>query len=115
MSAPTPDPLFGIRSKIERTKKHVMDLDSAIRIFLDSNPYKVGTNRDPNTRKLIYHVTHVEGVPTDITQITGDALGNMVSILDHLAFRLYLKNTPRGPGRHVYFPITKTPRTLRNT
>jgi len=82
-------------------------LDSAIRAFLDSNPCKVGTKRDPDTRKLIYYVTHVADVPTEITQITGDALGNMVSILDHLAYRLYLKNTPGGLGRHVYFPIAR--------
>jgi hypothetical protein len=110
MPSPTPDPLAGIRSKIERAKKHVSDLEVAIRAFLDSGPYKVGTKRDPDTRKLIYYVTHVKDVPTDVTQIAGDAIGNMVSILDHLAFRLYKKHTPAGDGRHVYFPIAKNAR-----
>src|SRR5262249_10566101 len=69
--------------------------------------YKVGTKRDPNTRKLVYYVVHVADVPSDIAQIAGDALFNMVSILDHLAYRLYLKNTPGGEGRHIYFPIAR--------
>jgi hypothetical protein len=97
----------GIRSKIERSKKHVADLDFAIRDFHNSDPYKVAAKRDPDTRKLIYYVSHVEIVPDEVTQIAGDAIGNMISILDHLAFRLYLKHTPGGDGRHVYFPIAR--------
>jgi hypothetical protein len=107
MSSGTPDPLAGIRSKIERAKKHVADLDAAIRAFLDSKPYKVGAERDPDTRKMVYYVVHVEDVHTDITQIAGDALASMVSILDHLAYRLFLTAKTGGDGRHVYFPITK--------
>jgi hypothetical protein len=102
------DRLIGIRAKLERTKKHVADLDDAIRTFLASNPYKVATKHDPKTRKLIYYVSHVEEVPVGIIpQIAADAIGNMVSILDHLAYGLFLKDTggTGGPGRHVYFPI----------
>src|SRR5437879_3159666 len=98
--------LVGIRGKIERTKKHVADLNAAIRAFLDTAPYKIGTKHDPDTRKLIYYVSHVEEVPSEISQIVGDALGNMVSILDHLAYRLFLKGGSGGDGRHVYFAIT---------
>jgi len=104
---PASDKLIGIRAKIERTKKHISDLDAAVRAFLGTNPYKVGAKHDPNTRKLVYYVTHVEEVPTDVTQIAGDAVGNLVSILDHLAYRLFLKGGTGGAGRHVYFPITK--------
>lgn len=105
------DKLSGIRSKIERTKKHVADLDVAIRTFLDSNPYKVGTERDPNTRKMVYYVVSVRCVDPDVTQIAGDAIGNMVSILDHLAFRLFKKHTPSGDGIRVQFPIARNATT----
>jgi hypothetical protein len=105
------DKLTGIRAKIERTKKHITDLEDAVRSFLQSGPYRVGVKHDPNTRKLIYYVAHVEDVPTDITQIAGDAFGSMVSILDHLAFRLYLKSIPEGLGRHIYFPIARSAKT----
>ena len=81
----------GIRTKIERTKKHIGDLDFAVKAFLDSGPYKVGTKRDPDTRKLIYYVTELADVPSDVPQIAGDALGNMVAILDHLAYRFSSK------------------------
>jgi hypothetical protein len=101
-------PLEGIQAKIERTKKHITDLDLAIGAFLDTGPYKVGTKSDPNTRKLIYYISRVEDVPTEIIpQIAADAICNMVSILDHLAFRLFLKGGTGGDGRHIYFPISK--------
>jgi hypothetical protein len=111
MSSPSADKLTGIWAKTERTKKHIADLESAISGFLDTGPYKVGTKRDPNTRKLIYYVSHVDNVPCEVTLIAGDAISNMVSILDHLALRLFLKNTPGEKGRHVYFPISRNAKT----
>src|SRR5437588_4025982 len=99
------DRLSGIRSKIERTKKHVVDLDEAILAFLaaEPRPYEVRAKHDPDTRKLIYYVARADDVPASVAQIAGDAIGNMASILDHLAYRLFLKGGTGGDGRHVYF------------
>jgi len=111
MSAPTNDPLAGIRSKIKWAKKHVADLNSTIRDFLDARPYEVGANRDPNTRKPVYKVTNVKDVPCDISHLAGDTFSSLISILDHLAFRLYKKHSPTGDGRSVYFPISRKAKT----
>jgi len=100
-------PLDSLRAKIERTKKHVLDLQGAIRAFLDSRPYQVRTKNDPDTRKLVYYVSRVQDVPIDvIPQITADALCNMVSILDHLTYALFLKGGGGGSGRNIQFPIS---------
>lgn len=107
MSSPTPSKLINIRSKIGRTNKHIADLETAIQDFMATNPYKVGVKRDTDTKKLVYYVSHVEDVPSDITQIAGDAIAGMVSILDHLAYQLFLTGGTGGPGRHIYFPIAK--------
>lgn len=111
MSSPLPNQLIGIQSKIEWAKKQVAGLDVAIQAFLDTNPYKVGTKHDSDTRKLVYYVTHVEAVSCDIPHITGDAFGTLVSVLDHLAFRLYKKNTPAGDGRSVQFLVARNAKT----
>jgi hypothetical protein len=42
--------------KIKRAKEHITELESQLRAFFDSDPFKVGTKRDPDTRKLIYFV-----------------------------------------------------------
>src|SRR5262245_9059716 len=84
------DKLAGIRLKFERTKKHVADLDAAIKAFRETNPYRVSVKRDPQTRKPIYYVSHVEGVPSDIPLIASDALAGMISSLDHAVYQLFL-------------------------
>ncbi len=85
----TPDKLARVRLKIERAKQHVADLDRMLRAFYDTQPYKIGTKRDPNTRKLIYYVTSVEPAPLPILYLAGDAIQNLRSALDHLAFHLW--------------------------
>lgn len=103
---PTHDPLAGIRSKIEWTKKHIRDLEEVVQSFLATDPYPVIADYNPDNRELQCKVTHIRDVPTDVAQIAGDALCGMVSILDHLAYRLWRKGGGAGDGRHVYFPIT---------
>jgi hypothetical protein len=96
-----------IQVKVERAKKHVVDLESAVRAFLDSGPYKVGTKRDPQTRKLIYYLTNVQYVPVEVASIAGDAIHNLRSVLDYVAQQLFLlgPNRAAGPASHDYFPI----------
>jgi hypothetical protein len=76
--------------KIERANKHIRDLDAAIAAFLATNPYKVATKRDPETRKPVYYVADVQAVPYEICIILGDAIHDLRTALDHLAQQLYL-------------------------
>lgn len=102
----TPNPLTGPRAKAERAKKHVQDLNIALKAFFDSKPYTVGTKHNPNTRQLIYYLTGVAEVPSHIATIAGDAIHNMRASLDYLAYQLVLVGTGSpGPFRYVYFPI----------
>jgi hypothetical protein len=94
-----------IQVKIERAREHITDLDSAIHDFFHSKPYQVSTKRDA-TRRLIYFVSSVKPTPTRFATIAGDAIQNLRSALDHLAWQLFLIGT-RGTadGNRVYFPI----------
>ena len=79
--------------KIKRAKEHVSDLEREMRSFLDTNPYKVGAKHDPQTRKLIYYVTSAESTPDCLPLIAGDAIQNLMSALDHLAYQLVCSDT----------------------
>jgi hypothetical protein len=103
-SAPTADERLSlIRLKIERAKKHILDLNSEVVAFFATNPYEVGTKRDPETRKLIYYVSRVTAVPTAVSIIAGDVFQNLRSALDHLAQHLWLVGT--GNANASWEPI----------
>jgi hypothetical protein len=100
------NPLAGSRVKIERAKKHVQDLIIALTTFSDSKPYKVGTKRDSETKRLIYYVTEVRELPPHIATIVGDVIHNLRSALDYLAYQLVIVGKGNNrPFRHVEFPI----------
>jgi hypothetical protein len=95
-----------VRAKIERAEKHIGDLESEIKSFYESKPYVVGTKRDQQSRRLIYHLVSVRDTPVGVAALTGDVLNNLRSALDHLAYQLVLVGTGDvAPTWRVYFPI----------
>ena len=93
--------------KVERAKSHINDLDREIRAFLDTKPYAIETKRNPQTRQLIYYVSRVKPIPESLSLIAGDAIQNLVSALDHLAYQIVGSDTGDKyptPNR-IYFPI----------
>ncbi len=105
------DRLRQITLKVQRAKKHVSDLDSEIMAFLKTNPYKIATEHDANTRKLVYYLASVDPTPDCLPLLAGDAIQNLMSALDHLAYQLVCSDTgdcPPKPSR-IYFPIADSP------
>jgi hypothetical protein len=96
-----------VKLKIKRAKEHVADLERQLRAFLDTNPYKVGTKHDPQTRKLIYYVTSIRPIPDCMPLVAGDVIQNLVSSLDHLAYQIVCSDTGDHPPNPnwIYFPI----------
>ena len=110
MSQPTSDKLLSARLKVERAKQHIADLEVATRAFLDSNPYEVRAKDDPQTGQLVYEVVSVRDASTCIPLAAGEAIQQLRSALDHLAYQLfqtgaYLQGVKE---REVYFPIFET-------
>jgi len=97
-----------VTPKIKRAKEHASDLERELRAFLDANPYKVGAKHDPQTRKLIYYVASVEPTPDCLPLIAGDAIQNLMSALDHLAYQIVCSDTADNPPNPnwIYFPIS---------
>jgi hypothetical protein len=106
-----------VRLKIERADKHINDFKAAVGTFLGSNPYKVCTKRNPDTRQLIYYIESVEPVPVCIPAITGDILNSLRSALDHLAQQLYLVGTGGSEGSYsakVGFLISRSAKDFKS-
>jgi hypothetical protein len=92
--------------KLDRAKSHISETEISIRAFMDAKPYVVSTKRDPQSRRLVYYLSTVREPPDKLSAIIGDALQNLRSTLDHLAWQLVEANGQR-PTRDTTFPIFK--------
>jgi hypothetical protein len=95
-----------VRLKADWAHDHIADLDSAMERFFDSkpNPYRIEWERDSQTSEYVYHFRGASPYPRDIVGHVGDALHNLWSSLDHLAWQLVIANGG-SPGRDTCFPI----------
>lgn len=94
--------------KIDRAKTHLLELQTEIKSFMDSRPYRISTKRDSETKRLIYYVSAVKEPPQVLSLIAGDIIQNLRSAMDHLAYELFISNGGNETeGRNIYFPIEK--------
>jgi hypothetical protein len=94
-----------VRLKVERAKKHISDLDEALRIFGTTKPYEITAKRNPQLPNVIqYYVATAGEIPSEIPLICGDALQNLRSALDHLARQL-VEVAGNSPNTDTVFPI----------
>lgn len=103
----TPDErLLSAYAKIATAKDHIKRLEAELAKFFSSRPYTVATKLDPSTHRLTYFLSGVRPLPISVSTILGDALQNLRSALDHLAYQLFLAGTGgTQEGFHIYFPI----------
>lgn len=103
-----------VRVKVERAKKHLGDLEVAIKAFEkgDPSPYRIGVKDDPDAGKRIYYLMNNPFIPTYITAIAGDVVQNLRGTLDHLAWTLvsltYPQGIPSNLHKRICFPIVDT-------
>jgi hypothetical protein len=100
--------LRGVLAKIERANQNITEVKVARDVFGKTNPCRVATKRDPDTREIIYYVESCIDVPIGIRIAVGDAINSLRCALDHLAFQLVEVSTRIPPTnlRQLYFPIT---------
>lgn len=108
-----PDRLAGINEKIRRAKQHVNDLESAIRVFLDRQPYRIVSEEQPETGKKLYRVRVAEQPPKSWATFIGDAVHNLRSALDHLAWQL-VEAGGGMPGDQTAFPVGNDVKSLES-
>jgi hypothetical protein len=102
--------ILRLHLKIERAKKHILDLESEWTAFLKSGGYVIAPDDDLNKRERSYRVSIAKDIPDAISLIAGDAIHNLRSALDHVAYCLVSIGTGRpGPFPGIYFPVAETP------
>lgn len=94
-----------INVKVNRARFHLEALSALLGAYFQSQPFSIGTRRDPRTRRLDYFVQDVKPLPTGTSAVVGDVLQNLRSALDHVAYRLVSVGAGIAPSGHVYFPI----------
>jgi hypothetical protein len=105
--------LSGAWSKVVRGKMHVEVLRAMIRRAGRPNPNVIPLRRefDPKERAIIFRIEKIVEVGDDWGLIAGDAIHNLRSALDHLAWQLALRYfngvEPQKPGivKNIQFPI----------
>ncbi len=99
--------ISGIRLKIARANKHIGDLEAGIKSFNKTNPCGVDSDDDPNTGDRVFTFRSTSKIPDDFSLIAGDAIHNLRSVLDHLAWQLVLANQ-NAPTSITCYPIAET-------
>jgi len=95
-----------ILSKVARARKHIAELTAALEDFWDKDNNSVRFEDDPKTKERTFYLNKVTDIPFEILVIIGDALHNLRSALDHLAYQL-----PLAPGEirgRTQFPIVES-------
>jgi hypothetical protein len=97
-----------IREKVERAEKHLRDLIAIRNAFIgQAEPDMVKVDTDPETGNEITKIVQIFDPPPDIALIAGDAIHNLRSALDHLAYQLVIVNGAE-PLPQTCFPIFET-------
>jgi len=97
----------GARIKLNRSERHIVELKTETSVFLGSQPFGLTRAEEPNG-DVTWRVKVHRSVPTEWSAIIGDAVHNMRSALDLLAWQLVEVNLGR-PTRDTCFPIGQAP------
>ena len=101
------DPLFSVRVKIDRAKKHLNELGAEISAFLAAQPYDIIIDENTEPGKRLYRIKNRKLIPSDWGGAIGDIVHNLRSSLDNLATALAIANgtTSKDILKNTYFPI----------
>jgi hypothetical protein len=104
------DRLIGPRLKVRRADKHIEDIETTRKEFVATDPYTHFSYDDPETGDLVYGISvepHAAEGLRDLSIIAGDAIHNLRSALDLLAYQLVDAYSGKA-GDATAFPIWRT-------
>lgn len=109
------DRLILVRTKIERAKKHLLDLEAQLKEFHDQRLNVVGSKGDFEAGQGTHFHVDLPILPFDSITAAGDIVHNLRCALDHLAYQLVIVGSGKEPSRRVEFPIAKDLATYEAT
>ena len=102
-------PLYeGAWLQVDRAKKHVAEFNSELQRFADSDPYSVVIQPELAPGLQMMEITVRETFPRNLAPIVGDAVHNLRSALNLLAYDLVRRETRREPPSNVQFPLASS-------
>ena len=109
MSLSAKDRLVLIRVKIERAKKHLLELQAEVNSAGRQELQVACMKTDPQTGQLRPYFGPLPISSFNLLATAGDVIQNLRSALDHLAYQLAQVGSPNiEPSRYVSFPIATT-------
>lgn len=102
------DALKGCRLKIGRAEQHLRDLHGVCQPLMRPGRDAFTYTDFPERGQRFYHLKREPEIPDVVAILTGDAIQNLRTALDHLAFSLYLTGPKKGVTKdlhRLYFPI----------
>lgn len=104
--------LASVRAKISRAEHHLSDIDTSLKFLIGDDPnakHPVTFEFQADGKELIVRLTNCQPVNPALPLMIGDCLHNLRSALDHLVYRLALKNgaTVKSANK-TFFPIYLT-------
>lgn len=99
------DSLQGARLKLMRAREHLEVLGNELAAFTVGEPYRIAHEPNADGSEHIFRAEAPKHPPPRLGVIAGDALQNMRSALDHLAWGLTPASTRQTSERDIYFPI----------
>jgi hypothetical protein len=109
------DPFESPRRKIARAKKHILDLERETRIFFARKDLYSPVS-EPHPEKSGYTVVKIrflKELPTEFSEIAGDALDNLRSALDSAVYAVAVAAGKPKPG-NAYFPFSRDATNFEN-
>ncbi len=113
MAAPAKD-IIALMAKLERAEEHIFKLQEFWRSFVDGGAYPIKSQDTPDAAYRMFYLDSAAPIPVDVPLLAGDAIQNLRSSLDHLAYRLVCVGTKSpGPFDRIYFPIAELPKEFK--
>ena len=96
--------LDGVRAKLDRADAHIRDLKSELSVLIEIAHRNLAREVDGEFSKLVYVAGHVPHLGPNLSAMVGDALFDMRSAWDHLAWQLVVLDGGT-PGESTQFPV----------
>jgi len=97
--------------KVKRANQHIVELNNALAVFVDTDFYSLSVNKNIDTGKYVLKFKMTKPVPCEIPLIIGDAIHNMRTALDILACEI-ISLSGGTPSKWASFPIRETRQEL---
>jgi hypothetical protein len=102
------DALMGARLKLRRAREHLKVLGDELAAFYAGEPYRIIHQPNADGSEHVFRTQVLKEPPPLLSAIIGDALQNMRSVLEHLAWGLAFRDKGSKPSRSTSFPIYRS-------